>query len=61
MNYNRYRVNFKYKDKFTNHKWNDQSCIVYAEDENGAKEKCINIYGLTERGVKYEIISVEEA
>ena len=47
------KVKFEYKDKYTNGKWNKQSCLV------SSVEECKRIYGL---GVdcEYRIISVEE-
>ena len=47
------RITFKYKDRYTNGKWNEQSCIMESVEE------CKEFYGL---GVdcEYEIISVEE-
>ena len=46
-------IKFEYKDKYTNGKWNKQSCTV------SSVEECIKIYGL---GVdcEYRIIKVEE-
>ena len=46
-------VEFEYKDKYTNGKWNKQSCTVSSVAE------CKRIYGL---GVdcEYRIIKVEE-
>ena len=47
------KIKFKYRDYYSNGKWNEQSCIV------SSLKKCINLYGL---GVDcdYEIISIEE-
>lgn len=47
------RIEFEYKDKYTNGKWNQQSCVV------GSIEECKRLYGL---GVDcdYRIIKVEE-
>lgn len=46
-------IKFKYCDKYTNGKWNEQECYV------GSVSECKKIYGL---GIDcdYEIISVEE-
>lgn len=46
-------IEFEYKDKYTNGKWNTQSCTV------SSVEECKRIYGL---GVdcEYRIISVKE-
>jgi hypothetical protein len=46
-------IEFEYKDKYTNGKWNRQSCIV------SSIEECKRIYGL---GIdcEYRIISVKE-
>lgn len=46
-------IKFKYRDVYTNGKWNEQECVVSSIAE------CIRIYGL---GVdcEYKIISVEE-
>ena len=46
-------IEFEYKDKYTNGKWNTQSCMV------SSVEECKRIYGL---GVdcEYRIISVKE-
>lgn len=48
-----FNIEFKYKDKSTNGKWNKRSCTV------SSVEECKKIYGL---GVDcdYGIISVEE-
>lgn len=47
------KVEFEYRDKYTNGKWNKQSCILSSVAE------CKRIYGL---GVdcEYRILSVEE-
>lgn len=44
---------FKYKDRFTNGKWNTQTCTMHSVSE------CIRVYGL---GVdcEYEIVSVKD-
>ena len=47
-------VEFEYQDAFTNGNWSRQSCVVSSVDS------CIKLYGLTEPGVKYRIISVKE-
>ena len=46
-------IEFEYKDKYTNGKWNKQSCTV------SSVEECKKIYGL---GVycEYRILSVKE-
>ena len=48
-----FEIEFEYKDKYTNGKWNKQSCIM------SSVEQCIEVYGL---GVdcEYRIISVKE-
>lgn len=47
------KVEFEYKDRYTNGEWNKQQCVV------SSVEKCIEIYGL---GIdcEYRIIKVEE-
>ena len=47
------KIKFKYMDKYSNGKWNEQECIMRSVKE------CIEWYGL---GVdcEYQIISVEE-
>ena len=47
------KVKFKYRDIYTNGKWNEQECVVNSVQE------CKRIYGL---GVdcEYQIVSVEE-
>lgn len=47
------KVEFEYKDDFSNGKWNSQTCVVSSVAE------CKKIYGL---GIdcEYRIISVEE-
>ena len=46
-------IKFKYRDAWSNGKWNEQSCVMRSVRE------CIKFYGL---GVdcEYEIISVKE-
>lgn len=46
-------IKFKYKDEYTNGRWNEQECYLESVEE------CKRVYGL---GVdcEYEIISVEE-
>lgn len=47
------KITFKYRDNYSNGKWNNQTCVV-----NSVKE-CKEIYGL---GIdcEYKIISIEE-
>lgn len=47
------KVEFEYKDKYTNGKWNKQSCVVDSVAE------CIKLYGL---GIdcEYRIVKVTE-
>lgn len=47
------KIKFRYKDMYSNGRWNEQSCIMSSVQE------CIDVYGL---GVdcEYEILSVEE-
>ena len=47
------KVKFKYRDAYTDGKWNEQECVV------SSVEACIKLYGL---GIdcEYQIISVEE-
>lgn len=47
------KITFRYKDKYTNGEWREQSCVMKSVAQ------CIEWYGL---GVdcEYEIISVEE-
>ena len=46
-------IEFEYKDRYTNGKWNKQCCIL------SSVEECKKIYGL---GVdcEYQIISIKE-
>ena len=46
------KVEFRYKDEYTNGNWSYQECIV-----NSVKE-CKEIYGLDD--IEYEIISINE-
>ena len=46
-------IKFKYRDAFTNGKWQEQSCIM------SSVEDCIETYGLG-FDCEYEILSVEE-
>lgn len=47
------KIDFEYKDQYTNGKWNKQSCIMESIAE------CIKFYGL---GVdcEYRIVKIEE-
>ena len=47
-----YKITFKYRDRFSNGKWNTQTCVM------SSVEECIEWYGL---GVdcEYKIISKE--
>lgn len=47
------KIKFRYMDRYSNGKWNEQECIV------SSVRKCIEFYGL---GVDcdYQILSVEE-
>lgn len=47
-----FEIKFRYKDRYTNGDWSEQTCFV------SSVEECIRIYGL---GVdcEYEIISVK--
>lgn len=47
------RIEFEYKDKYTNGNWNSQECVMESVQD------CIKFYGL---GVdcEYRIIKVEE-
>ena len=47
-------IEFEYKDRFSNGKWNKQSCTVSSVAE------CIKIYGLNDGDVEYRITKVEE-
>lgn len=49
-------VKFRYKDIYTNGKWNYQECLV------DSVEECKRVYGLDEDPTveEYEILSVEE-
>lgn len=48
-------IEFEYQDAYTSSgEWSKQSCVVSSVAE------CINLYGLTEPGVQYRIISVKE-
>lgn len=46
-------IKFKYKDDYSNGKWNEQECYV------SSLRECIKIYGLGD-DCEYEIISVEK-
>ena len=48
-----YKIKFKYRDRFSNWEWREQSCTVSSVDE------CKRIYGL---GIDcdYKILSVEK-
>lgn len=48
------RIKFKYRDEMSRGNWREQSCTVSSLAE------CINIYGLNEPDVDYEIISIED-
>lgn len=54
----RYLIKFKYADAMSNWKWRTQMGEFYGIDEEDAKRRCINVYGLG-IGCEYEIISVE--
>ena len=47
------KIDFEYRDRYTNGRWNNQSCVV------SSVEECKRIYGL---GVdcEYKILSVEK-
>lgn len=47
-------ITFKYKDSLSNYKWRKQHCIVESIKE------CIEIYGLDDNDVEYEIIEIKE-
>lgn len=49
------KIKFRYRDSMSNWEWREQNCSVSSIDE------CIEIYGLNESDVDYEIIEVEEA
>lgn len=55
----RYTVKFRYADAMSGWKWRTQQCSVYANSERGAREECIELYGLG-TDCEYEIISIEE-
>lgn len=48
------RIKFKYRDEMSRGNWREQECTVLSLME------CINLYGLDEPGVDYEIISIED-
>lgn len=48
------KIEFEYKDKYTNGEWRKQMCIMESVDE------CVKWYGLG-TDCEYRIISVEEA
>lgn len=47
-------IEFKYKDHYTNNKWNYQKCTV------NSIEECKRIYGLGTNVQEYKILSVKE-
>ena len=59
MNYKNYEVRFQYADSYSNWKWRNQLCSVYAINETDARSKCIKLYGLG-LDCDYKIISVKE-
>lgn len=49
------KIKFKYKDNYSNGKWNNQECVV------SSIEECKKIYGLgIDPDCEYEILSVED-
>ena len=48
------KVKFRYRDSMSGWKWRNQECTVDSLNE------CINIYGLNDSDVEYEIISIKE-
>lgn len=56
----RFRIKFKYKDKYSHNQWSSQSCSLIANSPEEAKRKCIEIYGLEVDDCEYEITKVEE-
>ena len=48
------RITFKFKDRYTNGKWITQHCTVETLD------KMIQIYGLNEDDVEWELVEIEE-
>lgn len=57
---NKYEVKFQYADSYSGYKWRNQSCTVYAPDEQAARNKCISLYGLADGDCDYKILSVEK-
>ena len=54
---NNNKIQFKYADSMSNWEWRPQSCLVYADTEYQARQKCKELYGL---GIdcEYEITRV---
>lgn len=48
------KITFRYKDALSKWEWRTQSCVVETIHE------CIEIYGLNQGDVEYEIISVDQ-
>ena len=42
----RYNIKFKYRDEYSNGKWNEQECTIYADSKYAAEKECRKIYGL---------------
>ena len=56
---NQYTVKFEYKDEYSRGKWNSQECLIYANSNEDAIRRCIEIYGLDrENEVEYKIVDV---
>lgn len=52
----RYNIKFKYRDEYSNGKWSEQECTIYADSKYAAEKECRKIYGL---GIDCEYIIYE--
>jgi hypothetical protein len=49
------KIKFRYKDRYTAPgKWSEQECVV------DSVKDCIEIYGLDQPDVEYQIVSIKE-
>ena len=39
----RYNIKFKYRDEYSNGKWNEQECTIYADSKYAAEKECRKI------------------
>lgn len=47
-------ISFKFRDDYTGDRWLYRHCLMESVEE------CIEIYGLTDPGVEYEILEVRK-